>query len=529
MEKELQELLKLEFLNEDVQKSLAEAFTKKIDEAKQQAREEVTRELTEQYSRRYAEAKAELVEATDKMVTTAVTKYLEEKQAEVVALKEERKKLSEALKTQRAEYKARVTDHTKMLETFILKTVKKEVEELNHGLMVVARERVVLNKAIAEQEEVYAKKIAEHTALLNSFIANNLKKEISELSEDHKALLATKVELEETIAATKIESQNKLNESIAAMKASVMAELQAEKARLDAERNALAEKRVEAVKSLKEHREELNRLYADRLKKLEGFIVEQVTKEMTEFEADKAKLNEERVRLHAEAKEKLAETQKQFIARASKMVQETINAQLTKEFTVLKEDIEEARKNNFGRKLFEAYAMEFMSSFYSESSEVKKVQAQLNESQNKLTRVMEQAEKQQKLLEAASRKAKLAEEKATRTKVLSDLLSTLDKSKRSIMEGFLATVKTENLKESYNRYLPAVLNGVEPKKTVAAAPVRPAAVLNESNTAVVAEKKNVVEVTGNRENNRFAESVKTEEAQSNTAEIFDLRRLAGIK
>ena len=517
MTKDLNELLKMEFLNEDVQKSITEVFQAKIKEAEVNTREAVTRELTEQYARRYTEAKAELINATDKMVTEAVTRVVEEKKAEIAALKEERKKFVEDRKALRKKHRSDIESHTKMLESFIVRSLSKEVQELAHDHRELNRERVALQRAIAEQENLYAKKLEENTARLTDFIAESMKKELAELNEDHQQMIATKQELQESIAASKLEYQKKINEALAELRGSVMADLQEEKARLDAERQALAEQRRDSVKALREHKEALNAASVDRMKKLEGFIIEQVSREVKEFETDKAVLKEERVRLHRESKEKLAETKRAFIARASKIVESTINSHLVKEMTVLREDIEEAQKNNFGRKIFEAFAADFMTSHYSEGKEVRAIKAQLQESQNELARIRERESEKSRLLESAIRKAKLAEEKAIRTKTLADLLTPLDKQNRTIMEGMLSTVKTEMLRESFNKYLPAVLNGGKTQGR---------AVLTES---PVGTKTAMTEVTGNREISRIVESAAAEDNQTNSADIVQLRRLAGLE
>lgn len=517
MKKDLKELLKMEFLNEDVQATIMEAFQTKIKEAEANTRETVTRELTEQYARRYAEAKAELINATDKMVTESVTRVVEEKKAELASLREEKKKLVEARKAERQKYRSNLQTHTKMLESFILRSLSSELTEFSHDHRELNRERVVLQRTISEQERLYRKKLAEHTARLTDFTGEQMKKHLTELNEDHRDMLAKKRELQESIRTSKAEYQKKINQTIAALRESVMAELMEEKSRLDAERAALVEQRRESVQSLREHREALTKASTERMKKLEGFVVEQVSRELSEFEADKTVLKEERVRLHREAKEKLAETQRQFVSRAAKVVEETVASQLNREMTVLREDIEEARKNNFGRKIFEAFAADFLTSHYSEGKEVRAIKARLEESQNELARLRKLEGEKTALLESANRKAKLAEEKAHRTKVLSELLTPLDKKNREVMSNMLSTVKTEKLRESFNTYLPAILGGKTQSRSV----------LVES--PKTGSKTTVVEVTGNREPSRMVESAVAEDKQTNNAEIVHLRRLAGLE
>lgn len=531
MEKELQELLKSDLLNEDVQKTLQEALVKKLEEAKQQAREEVELTVREEYARRYAEAKEELIDATEKLVTESVGTFLKEGAEERKALQEEKQKLSKAIREARADYKSKLDAHKKMLETFVLDVLKKEVGELSQDHRDVAIQKVKLQKEISEAKTQYNAKLREHLDMMNTVIASKLKAELSELAEDHKEIIANKIKLQETIEQAKVDSAKKLKEQSEVMKNFVLTQLREEMTKLRSERIALQEKKVETVSMLREHRETLNETYKGRLTKLEGFVVEQLTKELAELEKDRQELAEARVKLYAESKAKLLETQKEFIARATTVIEKQVETQLRKEFTEMREDIMEARRNNFGRKIFEAVASEFMVSFYSESKEIKKLNEALAAKEAMLSEAQAKVNEKQRIVESAARKIKLAEDKATRVVELNRLLAPLDKSKRKVMEGLLETVKTEALKESFDRYLPHVMAGTtKPAAPVAPQPARSGvALLNENKPVNVTEKKkSVIEVTGNKTNNKLAESVKAEEAQTDNAEIFNLRRLAGI-
>ncbi len=88
-----------------------------------------------------------------------------------------------------------------------------------------------------------------------------------------------------------------------------------------------------------------------------------------------------------------------------------------------------------------------------------------------------------------------------------------------MMESLLDTVKTEKLKEAFDKYLPTVLNeGMRSAN-------QGRRVLSET----AAEPKKTVAVTGNRVT-PLAESARAEDAPVKTSnEIAELRRLAGIE
>jgi len=144
--------------------------------------------------------------------------------------------------------------------------------------------------------------------------------------------------------------------------------LTAELAEFHAEKQALAEDRVKFKTHMNESAEKFNnfmvtklaeeiqelrkdrKVYENSIGKLESFVIKALAEEIKEFEQDKQAVVETKVRLIAGAKEKLAELQQQFIARSSALVKEAVAKNLESELTQLKEDIQIARENMFGRR-----------------------------------------------------------------------------------------------------------------------------------------------------------------------------------
>lgn len=374
----------------------------------------------------------------------------------------------------REEYAARF-EHDKSnlveaMDRMLTDAVSKYVGESVAATKALEEERTQLTTAIKEARASYKAQLAENTTALSQFVLKQLKEELAELVEDHKAMQA---------------------------------------------------QRVVDAKKLREHRTALNEQAAQRINQLEGFVLEQLKKELGELNEDKQALVDAKVRLVAESKAKLDETKKAFVARASKVVESTIESHLRRELTQLKEDIEEARRNMFGRRLFEAFQAEFMTSYLSEGSEIKKLTNQLNESKGALAKATEKLSEKNNEMAQVVRRAKLAEDRATRVATMNDLLAPLGKDKKVMMEELLEGVKTTNLKEAFNKYLPSILN------EGSRAPTQGRRVLSE--TAPVTENKTVAK-TGDR-SNRLAESARAEEVTQSTSqdEIVNLRRLAGLE
>ena len=209
----------------------------------------------------------------------------------------------------------------------------------------------------------------------------------------------------------------------------------------------------------------------------------------------------------AEGKELLNKTKESFVKRSAELVETTISNALRSEIATLKEDIQAAKENEFGRKLFEAFAGEFMSSQLNEGTEVAKMNKKLDESAEKVAELEAMiAEKEAEITEA-SRKQRVMEDRMNRKAVMDDLLAPLANEKRRVMSDLLESVKTSNLKTAFKKYLPAVLNENVTAKA-------------ETKTTLTEGK--VTEHTGDRES--------TTETQSTggDADIVVLKKLAGL-
>lgn len=469
MEKGLKELLESSVLSDETKSALSEAWNSKLDEVRASVREEEETKLREEFASRFAADKHELVEAMDRMLGDAVKENAAKAAVELKALQEERTRLTSAIKEARADYKAKIASQTQVMETFFLET---------------------------------------------------LKKELTEFAQDHSALRAQRVKVAEQSAALETQYQTKLSENMEKLQSIVVKKLAEEMNELKAQKSSLAETEARVAKSLNEHRAELNTQTAKSIKMLESFVVGQLSKEVKEFEADKANLAEARVRFATEAKSKLEEQRKAFVARATKIVESTVDAHLRKELSQLKEDLVEARQNIFGRRLFEAFQSEFMTSYLSEGTQVKKLTSQLAEAQARIDEAHKATEEKAKLLESMERRVKLSEERATRERTLNELLSPLSKDKRAVMGELLESVKTAALKTAFQKYLPTILNENDRGSSQKGRQLL-------SETPVTA-KRPVSEVTGDR-NNRLTESARAETVEENQNEILELRRLAGIE
>jgi len=360
------DIVKQLFENNVISEEIKSEIEKSWQGRIQENRDLVTAELREEFAQKYEHDKSAMVEAVEAMLSDRL-------QAELVEFAEDRQGLIEA----RANYAAKMTQDSKVMESFVL---------------------------------------------------NNLKKEISELHEDRKSV-------------------------------------------------------------------------ADNVAKLESFIVDSLAKEIAEFHADKKDLAETKVRLVRESKAKFEAVKKDFVARSVKIIEETVSKGLKSEMTQLKEDIELARKNDFGRRIFESFASEFAASHLNEKSETAKLLKVVAQKEMELAEAAKIVVETQKLVENHESQLRVMKDVTTRKEIMSELLAPLSGDKKMVMKELLESVQTEKLHGAFDKYLTAVMDGGIPAKKT------------------LIEGK---EITGNKQ----ATNTSSEEK---TAEIFDIRRLAGLK
>lgn len=248
-------------------------------------------------------------------------------------------------------------------------------------------------------------------------------------------------------------------------------------------------------------------------------LVEAVDQKVTEYvekEIEELKEDIERFRdLEAEYAEKLVESKasmadelKDDLKELVEKIDAFLEMRISSEMDELKEDLEEVRKNDFGRRVFEAFTQEYASHYADEES----AEGQLHEA---LDRIQDLEE----TLEEADQKR----EKIERTVKMDEVLQPLTGRSREVMEAILKNVDTTNLEEGYNTFIGRVLRETDVKKD------------SEKEDKVLAESKEKKEdetleegvvVTGDTDDQieKIDESVNPQQER-----LERIKRLAGIK
>lgn len=231
--------------------------------------------------------------------------------------------------------------------------------------------------------------------------------------------------------------------------------------------------------------------------KVDGFVTEALIKEIAELKGDIERFRD----LEAEYAEKLVEEKHKLaeeVAAELDALVDKIDAffevRLRDELDELKEDLEVVKQNEFGRRIYEAFASTFAGAHVDEGSVTTKLRVAEAKLADATKALQESEEKRNQVL---------------RETKLERLLAPLSGKKREQMEMVLKNIETARLDESYKFFIGRIL-----KEDTA-----PAAALNEG----AAGSKKTTVVTGDTAPVQPQSTTQLDEG------LVRIQRLAGVK
>lgn len=208
--------------------------------------------------------------------------------------------------------------------------------------------------------------------------------------------------------------------------------------------NTLINEQIQQAKdeAIQEAKNEMEVTYANKLheekqnlsEKMYRILDEMVKEEVEELKED---INYYR-NLEVQYANKLETFKEQYAEELSEAFDQKIQEVVNGEFEELKEDIEESKKNHFGRMIYESFAKEFQ-------------KFGLGEDEQQLRNELEQ------LREDVQEKDKVIKENE-RAKKIESLLEDLEGRSRDIMATILENTDTDKLEERYNKTIDSVLS-----------------------------------------------------------------------
>lgn len=189
-----------------------------------------------------------------------------------------------------------------------------------------------------------------------------------------------------------------------------------------------------------------------------------------------------------------------------------IEMRLIDEMAEFSDSIEEVKKINYGKEIFEQFEQTYLKNFADKDTSVAKLDetvTRLNETKIKL----DEAESKLNLVKRASK--------------MEEVLSDLDGRPREIMEAVLKAVPTNKLEEGYNNFITKVLHETVEQVVENTDAEKEVEVLAENDTSTE-EKEATVQVTGD---SLIDENVEVDETVNLVleAEKREYRKLAGIE
>lgn len=237
---------------------------------------------------------------------------------------------------------------------------------------------------------------------------------------------------------------------------------------------------------------------------LDAKVTDLVSAELNELKADINSfrdLEAEYAENLVEAKAEMAKTVKSDIKQLIEKLDAFIDIRLGKELEEFREDVNQIRKQQFGKSIFEAFVNEFKH-FYSEDGSI---ETKLNETEQQLEQAVQALNQAEQKTAQLERKIKLE-----------SVLSPLSGKSKEVMEVILRSVETQNLEETYRKFVGRVLTETTDQKP-----------LTES-----ANKKPVIgKVVNGNDNQLLAEQVAEAKKQGKSlsdAERQRLRALSGL-
>lgn len=283
--------------------------------------------------------------------------------------------------------------------TNLSEEARETIQEAWESRLAEAREEMT-----AELREEFAQRYEHDKGLIveavDNFISTRVEAEVSELAEDKKALAEERVKYRKAVS----EHAKLLDRFVTEMVAKEVKELHADRSRV-----------------------------SEHLSKLDGFVADQLAEELIEFHEDKKALVEQKVKMVREGKRQLAETKKDFISKAAEKVEKVINSTMASEIQTFKNDITSARENDFGRRIFEAFASEYNTSYLNETKEIRKFQKTLAEMKSQLAEATDKIKQREEAVQLTESRLRVAEDKYARKEKLDELMKPLSLDRKSVV------------------------------------------------------------------------------------------------
>ena len=274
-----------------------------------------------------------------------------------------------------------------------------------------------------------------------------------------------------------------------------------------ADMKGLSEQRMKYVNATQALREQAQHAIRHRLTVFEKALRKALVKETKELHEDLKVNRQAALRAITEAKAQTEADRQAFRQKGSKVLEHIINVKLDSNMRALKEDIEKAKENDFGSRIFEAFIGEARRMFFNSHKELRNLLKKLNEQQHnheaEKAALLNKLAETQTVAKKAIHESRQIKETAMRSQMMNKLLATMPVGNaREKMKFLLESTSAAEMEKTFRKFAPSILK--EAKKEP------PKAVFNEH---AVGLRNGNGRITGGEDDDQ---------------EIVQLRALAGI-
>ena len=328
-----------------------------------------------------------------------------------------------------------------------------KVEEIRNQARAEAYETVkkqfdLDKKALVESAE----------KLINESITNGQKK----MDVQRKALIQEKLKLQEAtnsvkkhIADEKMSLKESNNQKL---DATIKKMIEAKDAEIKSLRGKVVKFVNECVKTEVLKTRGKQRQMNESINEMQKFVQEQVMQQAREHREEMKSIDKLKHDLVVESQTKYRQEISKALKDMASKVESFVNESVKKEITQFRKDIKNARQNNFGKGIFEAFAKEYGKQFFNSDKMASDMVKIARKKQEGLKKIVESANAKIKSQEAEIKALRAAKDTAIREKIINEAANALPASKRDTLKMMVKGVPTEQLQDKVNSYVSIIMN-----------------------------------------------------------------------
>ncbi len=300
--------------------------------------------------------------------------------------------------------------------------------------------------------------------LSSELLSEETKKEIADTF--HSVLEDAKTTQEKTIRAEYAERYERDKEKIAeACEQYINQRMEGEITEFHSDMKGLAEQRMKYVNAQAVLKEQAQGAIRYRLAIFEKALRKALVKETKELHEDLRVNRQAALRAITEAKAKGEADRAAFRSKGAKVLEHIISVKLDSQMRALKEDINKAKENDFGSRIFEAFIGEARRMFFNSHKELRGLLKKINEQQQNFkqekTFLLSKVAEAQTIAKKAIQENRNIRESAGRAQKMGQLLSTVPPAAREKMRFLLESSGLNEMDKTFKKFVPGILAEVK--------------------------------------------------------------------